>query len=184
LQSFFRTFRTFVSCISTGINTQVSAWPPECLIQIEFLLFNSRYFHAFDFSACPLSFFSSFWSSSYSLFLFFFPFFPRSFFLSFYLFFFKLLIFFFFFVWTSVLSFCLIILVFARMSLRVNNTARWFLMILHACWVSVCWGGRRFQLFIKKITRNPHYLITLKNSWFFFLKFFDKSHECLYILIA
>jgi len=35
------------------------------------------------------------------------------------------------FVWTSGLSFCLIILVFARMSLRVNFTARRFLMILH-----------------------------------------------------
>jgi len=77
-----------------------------------------------------------------------------------------------FFVWTSVLSFCLIILVFARMSLRVNNSARWFFMILHACWVSECWGGRRFELFIEKITSNPHYLITLKNSWSLFLEIF------------
>jgi len=85
------------------------------VLYLSFQAFNSSsfLFHAFSFS------FSFFFSS-------------------FYLFFIKLLIFYLFFVWTSVLSFCLIILVFARMSLRVNNSARWFLMILHACWVSVC----------------------------------------------
>jgi len=62
------------------------------------------------------------------------------------------------FVWTSGLSFCLIILVFARMSLRVNFTARRFLMILH------CLLGQRkveaagvFNSSVKKITRNPHF---------------------------
>jgi hypothetical protein len=154
-------------CISTGINTQVSVWPLEYLLQVEFLLFNSRYFVFLIFLLVLLSFFSSFWSSSFPLlFLFFFHFFPFSPSCPF-LFLFKLLIFYLFFVWTSGLSFCLIILVFARMSLRVNISARWFLMILQACWVSVCWGGRLFEFFIKKITSNPHYLITLKNSWFF-----------------
>jgi hypothetical protein len=45
-------------------------------------------------------------------------------------------------------------------------------MILHACWVSECWGSRRFELFIETITSNPHYLITLKNSWSLFLEIF------------
>jgi hypothetical protein len=86
-------------------------------------------FQAFNSSSFPFPFF----------FFFLFLFVRLSFlFQAFDLLFFKLLIFYLFFVWTSVLSFCLIILVFARMSLRVNNTARWFLMILHACWVSVC----------------------------------------------
>ena len=150
--------------------------PPNWIFTLQFAIFSCFWFFCLSFI---------FLFKLLILLLFLFQSFSFSFFfLSFYLFFFKLLIFYLFFVWTSVLSFCLIILVFARMSLRVNNSARWFLMILHACWVSVCWGGRRFQLFIKKITRNPHYLITLKNSWFFFLKFFYKSHECLYILIA
>lgn len=57
------------------------------------------------------------------------------------------------FVWTSGLSFCLIILVFARMSLRVNFTARWFLMIIHCLLGQRSgWGGRHSEFFNKKIT--------------------------------
>jgi len=89
-------------------------------------------------------------------------------------------------VWTSVLSFCLIILVFARMSLRVNYTARRFLMIIHACWVSVSgWGCRRSCSSLKTYYSNPHYLITLKNSWSLFLEnFLINPTSLLIFLIA
>jgi len=89
-------------------------------------------------------------------------------------------------VWTSVLSFCLIILVFARMSLRVNYTARRFLMIIHACWVSVSgWGCRRSSSSLETYYSNPHYLITLKNSWSLFLEnFLINPTSLLIFLIA
>jgi hypothetical protein len=140
LQSFFGHFD--LSCISTGINTQVSVWPLECLLQVEFCSLHSRYFDV-------VMFLLVLWSFLFKLLIccfFFFYFsliFPCPFLFLYKLF--DLLLF----VWTSGLSFCLIILVFARMSLRVINTARWFLMILQACWVSVCWGGRRFEVFNK-----------------------------------
>jgi len=144
---------------STGINIQFGLfWPLECLLHIEFYSKIRDFFRLlilllvlwsllYSFRLCTLqlnstpkclfdlSNVSSNWIYSFRdifqllilLFVLIDPFF-----LSF-CFSFSSFVFFFVssFVWTSGLSFCLIILVFARMSLRVNFTARRFLMILH-----------------------------------------------------
>jgi len=141
----------------------VSAWPLECLLHIEFyssihdifmfwvflLVLFSLFFLFLIFLLVLLSFFSmllvfllvllTFFSVLLILLLMLFSLFFLFlvFLLILYLSFPCFWFFFLLFVWTSVLPFCLIVLVFARMSLRVNYTARRFLMIIQACWVSV-----------------------------------------------
>jgi len=167
-------FWTFLPCIPTVINAPIEissllvAYFFPCCLLLLFLPF-FFFFSSLSFSSCPFIYFPFGLFSSVLLS------FPC--FLNF---------FFWFSVWTSVLSFCLIILVFARMSLRVNYTARRFLMIIHACWVSVSgWGRRRSRSSIKTYYSNPHYLITLKNSWSLFLEnFLINPTSLLIFLIA
>jgi len=127
----------------------MSVWPLECFLHIEFY--------------SKIRDISGFW---FSIFCFSFFWFPSSGFL-------LLAVVLLLVVWnfgTSGLSFASYIFSWLLVWVWVNYTARQFLMILQACWVSVRLRRQAFQFFNKKITGNPHYLITLKNSWSFFLE--------------
>jgi small-conductance mechanosensitive channel len=105
---------------------------------------------------------------------------------------FLLLVFFLLLLWyfgTSGLSFSLIYTSCLLVWVWVNYTARRFLMIIHACWVSDRLRRQALEFFNKKITSNPHYFDNIKKLLIFLSSmdifgFFDKSHEFLYNLSA